>query len=106
MLAALTAVSRGAKGQVVTTSIAQGATSLMPMIYGLYAAGDWVLEPDRNILDGGAPFYRCYETKDGRYMAIAAIEAQVLRGTDRQARPDRPHQPRLGRTIASIGRKP
>lgn len=29
-----------------------------------------------NLLDTGAPFYDAYETKDGRYMAVGAIEPQ------------------------------
>ena len=28
------------------------------------------------MLDGGAPFYDTYETKDGKYMAVGAIEPQ------------------------------
>jgi alpha-methylacyl-CoA racemase len=28
------------------------------------------------VLDGGAPFYNTYETKDGKYMAVGAIEPQ------------------------------
>ncbi|WP_407662922.1 CoA transferase [Mycobacterium tilburgii] len=30
------------------------------------------------LLDGGAPFYRCYATSDGRYMAVGAIEPQFF----------------------------
>jgi alpha-methylacyl-CoA racemase len=30
------------------------------------------------LLDGGAPFYRCYETSDGKYMAVGAIEPQFF----------------------------
>ena len=48
--------------------------ALMPMLYGLHAAGSWSLTRGENILDGGAPFYRCYETADGRFMAAAPIE--------------------------------
>lgn len=29
-----------------------------------------------NLLDGGAPFYDTYLTKDGKYMAVGAIEPQ------------------------------
>lgn len=29
-----------------------------------------------NILDGGAPFYDCYECADGQYVAIGSIEPQ------------------------------
>ena len=39
-----------------------------------------------NMLDGGAPFYEVYETQDGLYVAVGAIEAQffknLLRGMD------------------------
>lgn len=28
------------------------------------------------MLDGGAPFYDVYETKDGRHMAVGPIEPQ------------------------------
>ena len=30
------------------------------------------------LLDGGAPFYRTYETSDGRYLAVGAIEPQFF----------------------------
>ena len=29
---------------------------------------------ESNLLDGGAPFYRCYETSDGKYIAVGALE--------------------------------
>ncbi|MBV9757200.1 MAG: CoA transferase [Alphaproteobacteria bacterium] len=76
VLAALLAVRAGGAGQVVRTSIAEAALALMPMIYGLRAAGEWGLERGRNILDGGAPFYRTYATRDGRFVAVGAIEAK------------------------------
>jgi alpha-methylacyl-CoA racemase len=74
ILAAIIAARATGKGQVVKTSIAQGAIGLMPMIYGLYAAGRWSLTRASNPLDGGAPFYRCYACSDGRYVAVGAIE--------------------------------
>ena len=40
------------------------------------AAGDWVHERNSNILDGGAHFYRCYKTSDGKFVSIASIEAK------------------------------
>lgn len=76
VLAALLAVRAGGPGQVVRTSIAAASLALMPMIYGFRAAGEWTLERGRNILDGGAPFYRTYATRDGRYVAVGAIEAK------------------------------
>lgn len=31
-------------------------------------------------MDGGAHFYRCYETKDGKYMAVGSIEVKFFVG--------------------------
>ncbi len=74
VVAGLFAAKNTGKGQVVSASIADGTLGLMPMLYGHYAAGNWKLERGVNHLDGGAPFYRTYETKDGKYMAIGSIE--------------------------------
>ena len=38
------------------------------------AAGGWLDSRGANILDGGAPNYRCYECADGRYVAVGALE--------------------------------
>jgi alpha-methylacyl-CoA racemase len=35
-------------------------------------------ERESFLLDGGAPFYRCYETSDGKYLAVGAIEPQFF----------------------------
>ena len=67
------------QGQVVSSSILEGALSLTPMLYGLRAAGAWSDLRNDNVLDGGAPFYRCYEAGDGGYLAVAAIEAKFYR---------------------------
>ena len=74
VLAALLAVRAGGTGQVVRTSIAEASLALMPMVYGMRAAGEWSLARGQNILDGGAPFYRTYATRDGRFVAVGAIE--------------------------------
>ena len=76
VLAGVIAARGTGQGQVVATSIAHGSLALMPMIYGLHAAGQWSLERGQNPLDGGAPYYRCYETSDAKYMAVGAIEAK------------------------------
>lgn len=74
LLAALIAARAGGRGQVVRTSIAEASLALMPLFYGLRAAGRWSTERGQNLLDGGAPFYRCYATEDGRFVAVGAIE--------------------------------
>lgn len=75
VLAALLHAQSAGEGQVVATSIWEGAHALTPFLHGLRAAGAWEDRRAANILDGGAPFYRCYETADaGTYLAVAAIE--------------------------------
>ena len=78
VIAGLYVAKNTGKGQVVSASISDGTLGLMPMPYGLFAAGSWSLERGQNYLDGGAPFYRTYETSDGRYMAIGAIERKFF----------------------------
>jgi alpha-methylacyl-CoA racemase len=76
ILAALIERQRSGRGQVVDAAIVDGVASLMTMFAGLLPAGRISLEPDRNLLAGRAPFYRCYRCADGRFVAIGAIEPQ------------------------------
>ena len=36
--------------------------------------GESTSERAENIVDGGAPFYGIYETRDGKYVEVGAIE--------------------------------
>ena len=76
VLAALIAARATGRGQVVSASIADGALGLMPMIYGLRSGGVWTCARGDNVLDGGAPYYRTYRARDGRYVAVGAIETK------------------------------
>jgi alpha-methylacyl-CoA racemase len=67
------------KGQVVETSIAGAALALTPLFYGLIAGRRWGVTRGDNLLDGGAPFYRCYECADRRHVAVGAIEPKFYR---------------------------
>jgi len=78
ILAALLSARATGRGQVVATSIFEGATALTAFTHGLRAAGRWRDERCDNLLDGGAPFYRPYATSDGSYMAVAAIEPKFF----------------------------
>src|ERR1700709_2018434 len=42
------------------------------------ATGSLKGEREAFMLDGGAPFYRTYETSDGHYMAVGSIEPQFF----------------------------
>jgi alpha-methylacyl-CoA racemase len=40
----------------------------------MIARGDWRPEREANLLDGGAPFYRTYQTSEGGFVAVGALE--------------------------------
>jgi alpha-methylacyl-CoA racemase len=62
------------RGQVVDAAMVDGAALQSALIHGLRAAGMWSDEPGTNVLDSGAHFYEVYETADGRYVAVGALE--------------------------------
>ncbi|WP_179955309.1 CaiB/BaiF CoA transferase family protein [Streptomyces lunaelactis] len=77
VLAALQhARTEGGSGQIVDAAIVDGAAHLATMIHGMMAAGGWQDRRGANLLDGGCPFYGNYETADGEYMAVGALEQQ------------------------------
>jgi len=76
MVAALLEASRSGQGQVVDAAMVDGAASLMTIIHGFHRFGIWNEERGANMLDTGAPYYEVYETADGQWMAVGAIERQ------------------------------
>src|SRR5215469_7880960 len=78
LICALREAERSAQGQVVDAAIVDGAAHLMTAIYGYRAAGLWGGGRGENFLDSGAPYYEVYQTRDGGYVALAAIEAQFF----------------------------
>ncbi len=75
VLSALFETSRSGQGQVVDAAMVDGAASLLTMVCGMAAGGFW--DPHHrgtNLLDGGSPFYDTYETADGRFVALGALE--------------------------------
>lgn len=62
------------RGQVVDAAMVEGASLLATMFAGMLAAGTWSETRGGNLLDSGAPWYDTYETRDGRFVAIGAIE--------------------------------
>ncbi|MHC4216082.1 MAG: CaiB/BaiF CoA transferase family protein [Planctomycetota bacterium] len=67
------------KGQVVDASMLEGTALMMNLIYGFWASGLWSEQRENNLLDGAAHFYGCYETADGKWVAIGAIEPQFYK---------------------------
>jgi alpha-methylacyl-CoA racemase len=76
MVSALLGVRNGGPGQVVDCAMTDGSALLMAMMWGFRATGMWHDERGANLLDSGAPFYDTYETADGKFVAIGAIEPQ------------------------------
>ncbi|HZE39240.1 MAG TPA: CaiB/BaiF CoA-transferase family protein [Stackebrandtia sp.] len=76
ILAALLERERSGQGQVVDASMVEGAGMLSALLYGLRQQGLWHTERGGNVLDGSAPFYRCYTCADGKYLAVGALEPQ------------------------------
>lgn len=74
VLAALIERGRTGQGAVLDVAMADGAAYLATMTRGMLAAGLWRPGRESNLLDGGAPQYRCYRTADDRWVAIAALE--------------------------------
>jgi alpha-methylacyl-CoA racemase len=111
VLAAVIEVGRSGVGQIVDAAMTDGSALLMASVYGLRAAGMWTDDREDNMTDGGAPYYGCYETADGRWIAIGALDARhwdsVLRvcGLDpaeQPARDDRATWPATRSTLAEV----
>jgi alpha-methylacyl-CoA racemase len=86
--------SRSGQGQVIDAAMIDGAASLMTTFYGLKAFGIWTDKRGENMLDSGSHFYNTYETADGKYISVGAIERkfydELLRliGLDGEDLPD------------------
>ncbi|MFF7750962.1 CaiB/BaiF CoA transferase family protein [Streptomyces sp. NPDC007971] len=76
VLAALHHARDTGAGQVVDAAIVDGTAHLSAMIHGMLSAGGWQDRRGANLLDGGCPYYGTYETADGGYMAVGALEAR------------------------------
>ncbi len=81
VVAALFEARSSGRGQVVDSAMTEGSASLMALMYGLRAAGKLKDERGSNRLDGGAPWYSVYETKDGGYIALGSNEARFYAET-------------------------
>ena len=101
---------KSGKGQVVDAAMVDGAAYLMAGIYGLFSQGSWLDERGANFIDGGAPYYDVYKTKDGKWLAVGAIEKRFyeelierlgLAGKDLPKQHDRKRWPELKEHIAA-----
>jgi alpha-methylacyl-CoA racemase len=78
VLAALFERGKSGKGQVVDAAMTDGVPAMMGLIHTMLGNGLWQAKRGDNLLDGAAPFYRCYETADGKFVAVGALEPQFF----------------------------
>jgi alpha-methylacyl-CoA racemase len=111
VLAGIISARSTGRGQVIDCSMVEGSASLMMMMYGALASGAWTEERGHNRTDGGAHYYRVYETKDGEYVSVGAIEPQFyalllkhtgLEGETLPEQTDRAHWPEMQQRLARI----
>jgi len=76
ILAALIEARSSQLGQVVDCAMVDGTLSLLSLFHGWLHSGDWRESRASNLLDGAAPFYGVYICKDGKHVALGAIEPQ------------------------------
>lgn len=75
ILAAVYEAQRSGQGQVVDAAMLDGSALLGAAFHGFVSAGTWKTTRGTNIVDSGAPFYDVYETADGKWLAVGAMEA-------------------------------
>ncbi len=78
ILAALVRRTATGEGAHVDISMAEGALALLAMALGGAAARGEPLRRGRELLNGGAACYGVYRTRDGRFMALGALEPKFF----------------------------
>ncbi len=81
-------------GQVIDSAMVDGASYLITVFYSLLANGLMTLNIGSNMVDGGAHYYQVYETADGKFIAVGAVEGKFYKqllnglGLDESSLPD------------------
>src|SRR3989454_6757812 len=108
ILAALRRRDATGKGEFVDVSIFDTAISLMVLNFARYLGTGEIPVAGETLVTGQWPFYNVYETKDGRWLSIAAGEPQVLAlraelpRLSQDADPQVPVAPEPARMIAGV----
>ena len=74
ILAALMAREKTGRGQYIDISMAEGVFYMIGALVADYFSQGIVPQKGAMRLNGGVPSYNVYETKDGKYISIAALE--------------------------------
>ncbi|MEC7763540.1 MAG: CaiB/BaiF CoA-transferase family protein [Pseudomonadota bacterium] len=104
VLTALHEARNSGQGQVVDAAMIDGISQLMSAFQAFRQQGVWSDKRQDNIVDGGAPQFGTYETKDGKYVALGSMEPKFwanllgaldLSEADIPSRDDRANWPAL-----------
>uniref|UniRef100_A0A182QHQ4 Alpha-methylacyl-CoA racemase n=1 Tax=Anopheles farauti TaxID=69004 RepID=A0A182QHQ4_9DIPT len=79
ILAAIVERQRSGQGQIVDHAMVEGAAYVGSWLFRSQNLPVWGRARGENILDGGSHFYDTYETKDGKYLSVGAIEHKFYR---------------------------
>jgi alpha-methylacyl-CoA racemase len=110
VVCALLEARSSGRGQVIDAAMVDGAALLATATYAMRAAGMLSGGPGTNWIDGGSHWYDTYETADGDYVAVGALEPQFyarllgLMGAAPEDFPqwDRERWPELKRRLAAV----
>ena len=106
ILAALMAREKTGRGQYVDIAMSEGVLYMLSGLISDVLSRGVSAERGGNRLNGGAPYYNVYQTKDGGYFSIAAIEPwfweNLCRALEREDL--LPHQDATGEKKAEVER--
>jgi crotonobetainyl-CoA:carnitine CoA-transferase CaiB-like acyl-CoA transferase len=108
ILAALRRRDATGKGEFVDVSIFDTAVSLMVLNFARYLGTGEIPVPGETLVTGQWPFYNVYETKDGRWLSVAAVEPKfwtrivAVLGLTEFERDQFADEPNRGRSIAAF----
>ncbi len=76
MLGAILSARQTGRGQIVDAAMVDGVSLQASMFWGFRAGKAWSSRREANLLDGCAYFYTVYACEDGKYLAVACLEAR------------------------------
>ncbi|WP_396655721.1 CaiB/BaiF CoA transferase family protein [Microbacterium sp.] len=76
--AALVDRAESGRGQVIDAAMVDGSALLTSFLHGMRAAGSWRESRADNLLDTGTPYYEVYETADGKWVSVGAMEPKFF----------------------------
>lgn len=111
ILLAIISREKTGRGQVVEANMVDGASYLATFPRQALKTPMGSEPRGENVLDGGCPYYDTYETKDGKYVAVGALESQfyavLIRGLGlsddlNQTRLDRDSWPAMTKQFEAV----